>query len=415
MKLIFLTNLYPPASNGGFEQWCQEVADGLRSKGHIVTVLTTDTGLERVAPEEPGWIHRRLHMEMEFGTRKHSLSFFTQRERYERENLACLEELVRVEQPDLLVVWGMWNLSRALPALAESLLPGRVVFYFADYWPSLPSQHEMYWQAPAQSWASRLPKTVLKPVARWILDRQELPDLTFERGIFPSRYLQEEYARRGVPLKDSTVIPGAVDTGLYGGAGERGEDLSLLYAGRISPEKGIETAIEALGELCQVHRLEGLHLTVVGGGERGYRAKINDMVRGMHLEQAITFHPPVPKEQMPELYRKFDVFLFPSTWQEPFGRVLVEAMASGLVVVGTTTGGAGEILSDGENALTFQPGDASGLARQILRLAQDISLRKRLIENGRRTAVEKYNISGMVQAIEEYLLGVRQATAVPAE
>ena len=47
-----------------------------------------------------------------------------------------------------------------------------------------------------------------------------------------------------------------------------------------------------------------------------------------------------PKDVMPELYAQADVFLFPSIWNEPFGRVLVEAMASGLVVLGTAKGGA---------------------------------------------------------------------------
>ena len=62
MRLLFLSNLYPPYDLGGFEQWCQEVALRLRLRGHAVQVLTSRYGLERGQPSEvgvargaPGW------------------------------------------------------------------------------------------------------------------------------------------------------------------------------------------------------------------------------------------------------------------------------------------------------------------------------------------------------------------------
>jgi glycosyltransferase involved in cell wall biosynthesis len=106
---------------------------------------------------------------------------------------------------------------------------------------------------------------------------------------------------------------------------------------------------------------------------------------------------------MPGLYRQFDAFLFTSTWQEPFGRVLVEALASGVAVIGTMTGGATEIMVEGENALTFSPEDSAGLADQIQKLYENPSLISQLAENGRELAISKFDISRMIAEIDEYL------------
>jgi hypothetical protein len=75
MRILFLSNFYPPAGNGGYEKWCQEVAQGLRLAGHEVRVLTSRARLERLAGREPDWIARSLYMEMEFASLVHGMSF----------------------------------------------------------------------------------------------------------------------------------------------------------------------------------------------------------------------------------------------------------------------------------------------------------------------------------------------------
>jgi glycosyltransferase involved in cell wall biosynthesis len=79
-------------------------------------------------------------------------------------------------------------------------------------------------------------------------------------------------------------------------------------------------------------------------------------------------------------------------------------MASGLVVVGTTTGGTGEILREGETGLTFAPEDAEGLAEQITRLSLDPDLCYRLAQAGRQNVLENFTLDKMVQEIEAYLV-----------
>jgi D-inositol-3-phosphate glycosyltransferase len=86
-----------------------------------------------------------------------------------------------------------------------------------------------------------------------------------------------------------------------------------------------------------------------------------------------------------------------------------EGLASGMVVVGSATGGTKEIIVDGGNGLLFPAEDAPVLAAHIERLIADSSLRRRLAARGRRTAAEKFDIGRMIDEIEAYLEQVHAA------
>ena len=75
-------------------------------------------------------------------------------------------------------------------------------------------------------------------------------------------------------------------------------------------------------------------------------------------------------------------------------------MAAGLAVVGTRTGGTGEVLCDGETGLAFAAGDARCLAKQIVRLATDRDLCNRLSEAGRKRVLEQFSLSRMADELE---------------
>ncbi len=92
---------------------------------------------------------------------------------------------------------------------------------------------------------------------------------------------------------------------------------------------------------------------------------------------------------------------------EPFGLVLLEAMRAGVPVVASNAGGVPEIVRHEQTGLLFEPGDAEGLAAQLLRIAQDDALRERLVEQGRASVNEQFSLEAQVQGIEAVL---REAT-----
>jgi glycosyltransferase involved in cell wall biosynthesis len=407
MKILFLTNFYPPAGRGGYEQWCQEIANDLHSRGHEIVVLTSRSQAADGLPAEPEWIRRELHLEMPLVSLRNGIEFFTSRKHRTQENLERLRQLLHNHRPDAMLVWGMWNLPRSLPALAEDLLPGRVVYYMGDYWPTLPTQYEEYWRAPARNWATALPKAILKVAAQQVLSNEEIPSLQLAHVLFPTRFMCNDFQRRGISLHETAIIYGAVDVQPYltcrRQSSRANDHLSLLYAGRLAHEKGVHTAIEAMGRLVKEHAMQNVHLTIAGGGDPGYMAYLQQVIRQQKVNAYITLLGPQPPAAMPRLYSEADVLLFTSIWNEPFGRVLVEAMASGLVVIGTATGGAGEILVENENALLFAPGDGDALADKVVHLARSPVLRQQLSECGRRLAQERFDVRRMAAEIEAYL------------
>ncbi len=303
----------------------------------------------------------------------------------------------------------MWNLPRSLPALAEELMPGRVAYYIGDYWVTLPSQFENYWDAPARNLITGFPKLVLRPIAQRMLAHEEKPDLQFEHALFPTVFMRDELKRMGVSFGKTKIVYGAINTNLYldlKKSSKQAGKISLLFIGRLTNEKGVHTAIEAVGQLRKEYALANMHLTIVGEGEPDYVDYLHKLAEREQVAAFVTFLPAQPKEALPTLYRDADIFLFTSIWPEPFGRVIVEAMASGVTVIGSRVGGAAEILVDGENALTFTPDDPTSLSQQLKRLIESPSLRERLAASGRETALNKFDIQRMTTEIESYLQAI---------
>jgi glycosyltransferase involved in cell wall biosynthesis len=309
-------------------------------------------------------------------------------------------------EPELIFVWGMWALSKALAARAERLMPGRVVYYLSDYWTIAQDWHTSYWQAPARHAVMRPFKRVIGSAAMAIVAAEGQPDLELERVICVSARLRDRLVEAGLPIQHARIIYGGSDVERFLKRREAdgpGGPVKLLYAGQLVRHKGVHTAIEAMAKLVRERDIRRIHLTLVGSGHPEYEAFLRGLVERELLHDYVAFRAPVSKDQMPDLLRQFDVLVFPSTYEEPLARITQEAMASGLVVVGTTTGGTEEILSDGETGLTFAPGDANGLADQVVRLVSDPDLHRRLAQTGRQTVRERFTLDRMVLEIDGYL------------
>lgn len=408
MRLLIISNFFPPARPGGYTQWCQEVTDALRLRGHTIRVLTSNYGSE-IGSKRDSYVYRLLHLEGDLYY-YNPAKFFTARSKNRSANSRHVHEAINEFDPDLIFVWGMWALSRDVPRIAEAMNPSRVVYYLSDYWPAEQDWHLAYWNRPAKRNAMKIPKRFMALLARAIIDSEKTLQLQFENVICVSQAVRRILCQDGVPVESAKIVYGGTDIDRFN-IGRFIEDpsapLRLLYAGQLVAHKGVHTAIEAMDSIVGGNGTDDrIALSIVGEGPPEYSNQLREMVRKKNLQNHVTFLGPALKDDMPAVLGRHHVLVFPSTYEEPLARMTQEAMASGLVVIGTTTGGSREILKDGYNALTFEPDDAEGLARQIERLSMDPDLRRRLAQAGRSTVHGQFTLDRMVDEVEEYLLEV---------
>jgi glycogen synthase len=181
--------------------------------------------------------------------------------------------------------------------------------------------------------------------------------------------------------------------------------LRCLVAGRVVPDKGIHTVVDAFGLLGQREETRGqVFLTILGDGPADYMNCLRQRVAALGIQDFVDFVAPVQRTQMPQVLAKHDVLILPSKYDEPIARSMQEAMAMGLLVIGTTTGGSGELLRDEQNGLVFPPTDVQSLATQIARAMATPGLRARVAWQGQQDVRAHFDIRMTVEKIEDYLM-----------
>jgi glycosyltransferase involved in cell wall biosynthesis len=181
--------------------------------------------------------------------------------------------------------------------------------------------------------------------------------------VCPSHALAEK--ARGLGAREIAVIPSGVE--LPTEVGDEADPPEVLYAGRLSPEKGVLELVEAA---------RGMNLVVAGDGPLRSR-----------VPQARGFVPP---EELARLYARAAVVVCPSH-REGFGVACLEAMAHGRPVVASAVGGLLDLVVDGETGIQVPSGDVSALRSAIERLLGDRELRRRMGAAGRRRAAEHFS------------------------
>jgi len=158
----------------------------------------------------------------------------------------------------------------------------------------------------------------------------------------------------------------------------------VLFVGRLAEKKGVQYLIEAM-------QWVDARLVIVGDGPLD--GALRRRTKELGLEGKVLFLGAKSHEELPEIYASADVFCAPSVTasdrdQEGFGLVILEAMASGLPVVASRSGGITEIVKDGWNGLLAEERDSRGLAVNLNRVFTDEEIYSRLVVNMRDTAAK---------------------------
>lgn len=388
MRILIVSNLYPPHHVGGYELGCRDVVHALRLRGHEVFVLTSTFHLEGNPEKEPG-VERSLHYVGGAEDERHD----------KIRECRLLLRAVKGHRAEIVYFWNQAGLSLWLPVVIR-WLGWPVAFYLSD-------TNFVSWRVGAWLAGPAAKNALIRAVFGKSFLVRGWPVVRHRACHFASEFLRSCATRVGIAVAPgtSTVAHWGIDPKLFAATDfRRWPPQRLLYAGQLIPEKGVHTAIAALGLLTTDPEFTGMTLTIAGGGMRpDYEKGLRSLPTQLGIAERVTFLGKVPRGGLPHIYAEHDILVFPSEWEEPFAITPLEAMAAGLAVVGTVTGGSGELFRDRETAMTFSTGDAKDCARAIRELCQDRALWEAISRNGRQEVLSKHTLDLMVDRIEASL------------
>jgi glycosyltransferase involved in cell wall biosynthesis len=297
-------------------------------------------------------------------------------------------------QPDLAYIWNMSRLSlKALDAFTKLDVP--IVLDLGDYWLSV----KLAEFANVTDKTKRFYRSLIHGGFRF--DNLDLKYL-----LCNSKTLKKHYINHGIPEDVITVIPRglkAENVTKEINPLDYGKEIRLVYVGRLTETKGAHIAIEALSKFGQYNRVERIALDLYGTGEASYTEKLKKMSLALGLEQNVTYLGHVPRRELLKSFQRYHILLCPSIWVEPFGNVVMEAMAQGLCVIASNHGGPAELIDHGQDGLLVPAEDPDSLAGAIIKLIDNPDY----AEDMRRVALDKIRnrfVFGKIgEQIEAYL------------
>jgi glycosyltransferase involved in cell wall biosynthesis len=346
MRIVVISGIWPP-DVGGPASHAPEVAEELTSRGHQVEAVTMADREPAPEPYAVHWASRRLPIGV-------------------RHLRAAALIGSQARHADVVYSTGLVGRSALGTTLARTPLVLKLTSdptYERSIRFGLTGRDLASYQHQGGIWvkALRLARDLaLRRAAHIVCPSASLRDLAIGWGLAPGRV---------------TVLPNPVSA--PADLGEQAElrrrhglnGPTLVYAGRLSVQKAVDVALEALAKTPEVS------LVIAGDGPDA--ELLRRRAQELPLDGRARFVGPQPRQAVFELLRAADAAVLSSEW-ENFPHMLVEALAVGTPVIATETGGVVEIVEDGRNGLLVPPGDADALASSIERFFGDEGLQERL-------------------------------------
>jgi glycosyltransferase involved in cell wall biosynthesis len=379
-KILVINNLYPPQEMGGYGRLLFDFTNILRNRGHSIYVLTSDSPyLGNTDGDKPD-VHRSLVL---FGGWEGGVCKTMENPddiiRIVRKNIAGLEQVLKEFRPDACLLGNIDFLSKNI---IDPILDKKI-----------PIIHHLGNQQPGYV-VNETPKNRLYHLAA------------------ASNWLKNEIQKQGYPLKDiSVVFPGALVEEFRMRTPPALDKLRIVYASIVLPYKGPHILINALKRLHD----SGIdfYCSIAGTStDQGFVDSLKSYVAGTGMEEKILFLGFLAREELKNLFARHNVLVFPSIVKEAFGISQVEAMAAGLTVVTSGTGGAKEIVENGISGIIFKTEDDASLAEELIQLAQYPLKCQQIALAGQRRAIEKFDIEISVDSLESCFARLLQTKGI---
>ena len=372
---------------GGAETIMFDQRDWLRARGHEVRVFASDA---QIVPA--GLLKSNYHCR---GT---TTRFQAVLSAFNPSASVALTKALDDFNPDIVhVKMFLWQLS---PSILGALEGRAAVYEIMTYKPVCPMGTKLLPDGQRctkvaglpcllegcltpQSWLAMMVQRIL-----WLKNKK-----VFARMVTVSHTMHQRLEENG--LGPCSVIANGCHARL---ARKKLSSIPLLaFAGRLSPEKGVDTLLKALGKV--IDRAPETKLLIAGDGPQ--RRTLEELSRKLSVHRHVSFLGHVERPEMEKYFEEAWVQVVPSKWEEPFGVVTIEAMMRGMAVIASNHGGCAECVVDGRTGLLFPAGDPDALADVISKLIQDKNLCEAMGTDGRELALREYNFEKYATAWED--------------
>jgi glycosyltransferase involved in cell wall biosynthesis len=382
LRVLVGADTYPPDVNGA-AHFADRLVRGLAGRGHDVHVLTP----EPHAAPAPDAAFTRHHTSSRRAPFHPTFRFSTPRAA--RRTAGDLLDRLR---PDVVHVQSHFSVGRGLLAAArERDIPTVATNHF------MPENLLGY---------VTLPKPLAATLTRWawrdfvrVYRRADLVTTPTPRA---AQLLED----RGFPGR-ALVVSCGIDLAHYAPDAERmpGDDVRVLFVGRLDAEKHVDDLIRALAHAPDV-RAE-----IVGDGS--CRTGLQDLAERLGVAGRVTFHGLVSDDDLLRAYRDSDIFCMPGT-AELQSLATMEAMAAGLPVLAADAMALPHLVYSGLNGYLYEPGDVGTLGAHLAALAGD-PVKRAVLGHSGRTVVARHGLTRTLETFEDlYRTIARMPVATPS-
>lgn len=405
MKLLVISDSYPPYHSGGYELRCKDVIDRLMHRGNIAEVITTRIPEDsEILCKDDKDILRILHSE---DNSKRVLRRIFE----DYQDLRHINRVINSFKPDIIYIWHAINLTRAIfPYLAEQKIP--IVYDEGGVGLKWAWEHHGPWYTmidyQSNSKLKRIIKDSLSSIVNFlsgnlIKKRFQWPVIN---AYFNSHLNLDNATQANVPLNKYQVIYSGIDLSEFPYKENQvlALPLKIISPGRFVPLKGIVDSVKLINELVKKKNIPA-KLTLIGVARNiSYLHEILELIKEKHLENDVEIIDFIKHDEMSKLYQSSDFCFFPSYHKSGFSRVPLEAMASGCLVLTYGNEGSNEVIRNRETGFIIPEGEYSVAADLIEELLRHPNLYIGIINSSRQEIEQKYDMDNYVNQIESFLL-----------
>jgi|HubBroStandDraft_1064217.scaffolds.fasta_scaffold116583_1 glycosyltransferase involved in cell wall biosynthesis len=229
----------------------------------------------------------------------------------------------------------------------------------------------------------------------------------FYRMVVATAYMRDELLRNGFAFDQIEIHAPVPRLARFPEDPSFSSRNLIVFSGQIIRGKGVDVLLESLALVTSP-----FECVIVGDGSQ--RGECERLSRRLGLEDRVHFEGFVPQSRIAEHYREASLAVMSSLWPEPFGAVGLEAMRCGLPVVAFDAGGISEWLLDGVNGFLVPWMDRDIFAARVETLLVDKELCRKLGQNGRQLAHERFNLESYIDGLEDLFDRANRHTAAAA-